>query len=245
MAVNTELFDVVPPDTGSSIGFLAIVLLVVFGWLWAIARAAPEGRRNAALLRSSLGVGVWIGVSSGLVAAGIINPAHPVPATPLLMLAVVGGAIRLGAGRLAANAAAAVPMGLLVGFQGFRLPLELVLHHWVEIGAAPSQMTWTGQNPDIVAGVVALAAAGFAGRNRKVAIAAQVIGLVLLVNVIRVAAFSVPGPIRQFTELLLLPYNPMTVLIATVCVGGALAAHVATLRRLFRPVATESTANRA
>ena len=61
---------------------------------------------------------------------------------------------------------ATLPLGALVAFQAFRLPLELVLHTWAAQGTIPEAMTWSGQNWDIVSGVVALAIAPWAGRSR-------------------------------------------------------------------------------
>lgn len=55
-------------------------------------------------------------------------------------------------------------------------------------------MTWTGSNPDIVSALVAWVAAPFAHKSRAVAWVANVIGFVLLLNVMRVAMMSSPLP---------------------------------------------------
>jgi hypothetical protein len=39
-----------------------------------------------------------------------------------------------------------------MGFQTFRLPLELVLHSWSTQGSIPTSMTFDGSNFDIVTG---------------------------------------------------------------------------------------------
>lgn len=101
-------------------------------------------------------------------------------------------------------------LGALVAFQGFRLPLELVLHAWAEAGTIPATMTWTGQNVDILSGVAALVAAPFAARHRAAAWLTSIVGALLL-------AFHLP-----YATILL------------VCVGGALAGHIVLLRALLR-----------
>src|SRR5687767_11765496 len=128
-----------------------------------------------------------------------------------------------------------LPLSALVAFQGFRFPLELVLHSWVAQGVIPSTMTWSGRNWDIISGVLALAAAPFCRRSIVWAWLANVVGLVLLANVMRVAVLSSPvsfgWPVTPKLELVFhLPYA----LIIPVCVGGALLGHIALTRSLLR-----------
>lgn len=130
---------------------------------------------------------------------------------------------------------ARLPLFWLVGFQGFRLPLELVLHTWANSNTIPRTMTWDGANFDIISGVVALVAAPLAGKHRGVAWAANIIGLVLLLNVGRVAVMSSPLPFAWKVEppLLLGLYLPYA-WIVPVCVAGALAGHIVLTRALLR-----------
>jgi hypothetical protein len=123
----------------------------------------------------------------------------------------------------------------LVAFQAFRLPLELVLHRWALEGTIPLTMTWTGDNWDIVSGIVALVAAPFAHRHRVVAWGANVVGIILLLNVIRVALLSSPLPFAwMVTPPLLLALHLPYAWIGPVCVGGALAGHIVLTRALLR-----------
>jgi hypothetical protein len=128
-----------------------------------------------------------------------------------------------------------VPLSALVAFQGFRLPLELVLHSWVAQGVIPSTMTWSGRNWDIVSGVVALIAAPFCRRSKIWAWIANGVGLALLVNVVRVAVLSSPlsfgWPVLPKLELI---YHIPYALIIPVCIGGALIGHIALTRALLR-----------
>jgi len=128
-----------------------------------------------------------------------------------------------------------LPLPALVGFQWFRLPLELVLHSWVAQEVIPATMTWSGRNWDIVSGAVALVAAPFCQRSRVVAWIANGVGLALLANVMRVAVMSSPvsfgWPVAPKLELIFhVPYA----LIIPVCIGGALIGHIALTRALLR-----------
>jgi hypothetical protein len=132
--------------------------------------------------------------------------------------------------------AIACPVPWLIAFQGFRLPLELVLHSWVHQGVIPETMTWSGSNWDILSGIAALVLAPLSVRSTVAAWTGNIIGLVLLVNVGRVAVFSAPVPFgwQDVTPKLLLPYHLPYALIVPVCVGGALAGHIILTRALLR-----------
>jgi hypothetical protein len=112
-----------------------------------------------------------------------------------------------------------------------------VLHSWAGQGTIPTTMTWTGRNWDIISGIVALLACAVAGNNRRVAWVANVIGLVLLLNVMRVALLSSPVPFGWHVEPpLLLAFHLPYALIGPVCVSGALVGHIVLTRALLRYV---------
>lgn len=145
------------------------------------------------------------------------------------------GSALLGLSRLGGWLATACPISLLLAFQGFRLPLELVLHSWVRQGVIPETMTWTGSNWDILSGAAALGLAPLSQRSKAAAWAGNIFGTVLLLNVGRVAVLSAPVPFgwHEVTPKLLLPYHLPYALIVPVCVGGALAGHIILTRALL------------
>ena len=88
-----------------------------------------------------------------------------------------------------------LPLWTLVASQGFRLPLEMAMHTMDERGMMPAQMRYSGRNFDIVTGgtarVVAwLVATGRGGR--RTVLAWNLLGLILLVNVVAIAILSTP-----------------------------------------------------
>jgi len=124
----------------------------------------------------------------------------------------------------------------LLAFQGFRLPLELVLHSWARQGVIPETMTWTGSNWDLLSGIVALVLAPFCRRSRTAAWAGNIVGFVLLLNVGRVAILSAPVPFGwpDVSPKLLLPFHLPYALIVPVCIGGAFVGHIVLTRALLR-----------
>lgn len=221
-----------PASSGSVAVFLVIVVGVIVAFLAAAQRAFAAERGK--FLAVALGFGAWIGLLAALVASGRLAEL-PLHGLPIFFGGILIVSLGAGLSRLGARFADAVPLTALVAFQAFRLPLELVLHAWARQGTIPSTMTWTGQNFDIVAGTVALLAAPFVARRRGVAWGANLVGLVLLLNVIRVAVLSSPLPFGwgQQPPLLLALHLPYA-LIGPVCVGGALFGHVVLTRALLR-----------
>lgn len=221
-----------PASSGSVLAFMIIVAAVIVAFLAAVHRAY-QGRLGPTLL-VALGLGAWLGGLGALVASGRLA-ALPEQGLPAFFGAIILVSVGVGLSPLGGRLAGALPLAALVGFQAFRLPLELVLHDWTRQGTIPGTMTWTGQNWDIVAGTVALLAAPFANRRRGIAWGANLVGAVLLLNVIRTAVMSSPLPFAwgQQPPLLLALHLPYA-LIAPVCVGGALCGHVVLTRALLR-----------
>lgn len=226
-----------PAALASDTAFVAVCALVVAAFLAAIRRSERlDGVRSGSRLRPALlFLAVWLGGLSAAVASGFVAAA-PMPRLPIFFVAinVVGlAAALLAPGRWLAST---VPLAWLVGFQGFRLPLELILHDWAAHGTIPNTMTWTGQNWDIITGITALLAAPFATRSRPVAWAANILGFLLLLNVGRVALLSSPLPFAWSVEPpLQLAFHLPYALIAPICVGGAMFGHVVLTRALLRP----------
>jgi hypothetical protein len=180
----------------------------------------------------------WLAATSAFVASGAIEAA-PMPRLPLFFaganLASLVFALSPVGGRLARG----LPLSALIAFQAFRLPLELVLHAWADRGTIPGTMTWTGQNFDIITGLLALLVAPFANRatsrGRAVAWTFNAVGFALLLNVMRIAVMSSPLPFawKDVDPPLQLALHLPYALIVTVCVAGALAGHVVLTRALL------------
>jgi hypothetical protein len=235
------LSDRMAPTPGHPIAlasFAAILVGVctaaVAGVHVATAKQTGDGRRaTRAAVTFGIGLGVWLAIVSTVVASGVLE-AWPFPWVPLFLAACNLLGLGVALSPLGRRLALGLPLGALVGFQAFRLPLELVLHDWASTNTVPVTMTWTGANFDVVSGIVALAAAPFAHKSRAVPWIANVVGLGLLLNVGRVAILSSPLPFAWPLEHpLVLAFHLPYALIVPVCVAGALAGHILLTRRLL------------
>jgi hypothetical protein len=225
-----------PASPGSLSAFVAIVVLAAAslpaGTWWAHHRLKRPALRPTLVF--SLALVAWLTLTSVVVATGVIE-SHPMPGVPLFLGVVNLVGLLFALSPFGKRLATGLPLSALVAFQSFRLPLELVLHEWAKQGTIPPTMTWTGQNFDVLTGIVAILAAPFASRVRPVAWLANVVGIALLINVARVAVLSSPLPFawKVNPPLQLVMHNPYS-LIAPVCVAGALAGHVILTRALLR-----------
>ncbi len=187
------------------------------------------------MLPVTVGLVVWLGGLMLVVQSGIVA-VSPMPRLAVFFVVINLVSIGVGISPVGGWLASGVPVVWLVAFQGFRLPLEVILHAWAGQGTIPTTMTWTGQNWDIVSGMVALVAAPLAGRWRWTAWFANATGALLLINVVRVAILSSPLPFAWpvMPPLLLALHLPYA-LIVPVGIGGAALGHVVLTRALLRP----------
>jgi small-conductance mechanosensitive channel len=126
----------------------------------------------------------------------------------------------------------------LVLFQGFRFPLELLMHRAYEEGLMPVQMSYDGRNLDILTGISALILGSillWQTLPKALLWIWNVAGLGLLINVVGVAILSTPTPFRQFHNdppniwILDAPF----VWLPMVMVMAALFGHLAVARKLL------------
>jgi len=220
----------------SVLAFVVVCCFVLASFLRGIWVSARFERREPLprTLGVACGVALWLGFIAGLVASGWVEAVQA-------RLMVFGGGVMLvsaliGFSRVGGWLALVSSIPWLLAFQGFRFPLELVLHSWAGQGVIPGTMTWTGSNWDALSGIVALVLAPFCRRSRLAAWVGNSIGFILLLNVGRVAVLSAPVPFgwNDVTQKLLLPYHLPYALIVPVCVGGALVGHIALTRALLR-----------
>jgi hypothetical protein len=198
--------------------------------------ATPARARRTALL-AALGAASWMTATWGLAATGSLRFDTMPPTAMLPILAMGAVAIALGLSRVGERLALGLPPAVLVGVQGFRLPLELLMHRAYTEGVMPVQMSYSGWNFDIVTGTTAIGVAGLIAAGRMPRAGVRIwnwMGMVLLANVITIAMLSTPTPLRVFRNE---PANvwilqPPFVWLPTVLVMAALLGHILILRRL-------------
>jgi hypothetical protein len=230
--------------------FVVLPLGLIAQFVWAVHWSTiqslgdrPAARRRA-LLAGLLSL-AWMAITGLAAARGLLSMW-----APPTMLPVIGGSAAIAIGvalsPLGRQIALGVPLAALVGFHGFRLVLELLMHRAYVEGLMPVQMSYSGRNFDIVTGGSALLLGGWlaTGRRSLMLVAAwNVLGLALLANVLVVALLSAPTPFRAFTT------EPANVWIArapwvwlpAVMVLAALLGHVLVHRRLLAERVVQGT----
>ncbi len=190
-------------------------------------------------LRAALVSAAWLLLTARLARAGFFArfDATPPPFV-FLILAIAGGSFALGLSRLGTLLARNTPLWALIGIQGFRLPLELVMHRAAEEGVMPVQMSYSGCNFDIVTGAAAILTAAllYTGRAPQwLPKAWNALGILTLVTVVSVAFVSTPlihafgtDPAKLNTWVAYFPF----VWLPAACVFFAAAGHIAVTRRL-------------
>lgn len=216
-------------------GIPALALLVTaFVGLGVLCFSGPGRAR-----RFALGAAAWLGFAAVLGHSGFLADFSSAPPhILLLMIPTLGLPFAFGFSRIG-NALTQAPLAVLVGFQGFRLPLELVMHQAAREGTMPMQMTYTGSNFDIVSGVTALlvgALAAYELAPRWLLLAWNVLGSGLLVVILVIAVASLPRfalygsePVRLNTWIAYFPF----VWLPAGLVSAAVLGHVLLWRRLW------------
>jgi len=225
------------PPTTLVVAFTNLTALVVTAWVALVRRAAPTEGADRWTVRAVAFAVLWLSVHTAIAASGVLEGDRMPPPILLYLPPTMLAGVVLAFSRLGGHLAT-LPLGLLVGLQAFRLPLEMILHALHGSGDLPVQMTWSGLNFDVVTGITA-AALGLALLRRELPLwlvaAWNVLGLTLLAIVVSIAITSAPTPFRQFTEgpPVVLPFHVPFHWIVSVHVWTALVGHLIVARALL------------
>jgi hypothetical protein len=226
---------------------LPLLLVGLLAWgtsvAWSRSGAGRAAARRAGVLSAAAG-GAWMAVTWTAAWSGILREWDRIPPPFMFLVAAIFAlALLMAYSRLGTRLVAAVPLWILVLVQAFRFPLELAMHDMYARGIMPVQMSYSGLNFDIVTGITALPVALLTATRRtgRLVVAAwNVLGLVLLVNVVTVAILATPR-FRYFGEdhLNVWVTYPPFVWLPAVMVLAALAGHLL----IFRALAATSTSH--
>jgi len=219
------------------IGMLVLPLVVAGMIAVAIVWVVEPARRRRALVLTDVVAAAWLAVPAFVALRGwlALFDREP-PPFMLLMVVLLAATLTLAFSKLGTALAHKLPLAVLVGAQGFRLPLELVMHQAYDDGLMPVQMSYSGHNFDIVTGITALVVAVLIAKGnatRGLVLAWNVMGTVLLFAIMAIAISSTPtfaayGPHQLNTWVAHFPY----VWLPSVLVPSALLGHVLVFRRL-------------
>jgi hypothetical protein len=185
------------------IGGLAVLMAGGFVIAYSIAVERLGGRRIYARMSARTATLAWMAAFAALAESGTLArvDVRPPPLAIALAACVLAGAL-LGFSKVGHTFVHGLHIGWLVLAQGFRLPLELVMHQAAREGVMPAEMSFSGYNFDIVTGATALLVGWFALRgkaSRQLILAWNVLGSVLLAVILTVAVLASPL-IRAFGD---------------------------------------------
>ncbi len=222
-------------------GIFLGVVVTVFGFLYfMVAKATDDSSRQWSTIVAIL-LSFWLALTGILAQNGFFLQFSNMP--PRFLIAILPPffiillTIALPSWR---NTVRQIPITSLTYLHIVRVPVEIFIW-WVFLeGYMPEIMTFEGKNLDIIMGISAPFAAiflvGFKAKNRYGAIGWNIIGLLLLTNVVAHAILSTPFPFQQFgfeqpnVAVFYFPYIWLPAFI----VPAVLFCHVASLVQLLK-----------
>lgn len=211
----------------ASSGLLVFFVAQVFGlalfWTW-----LAGGRTGVRLL-------AWLALTGGAAAEGWFRFGTFPPRIAVVLAAglILTFALAFtGWGRTTLQMAG---LPLLIGFQSFRILVEIFLWWGHREGLVPVQMTWEGRNFDVLTGLAALPVAWLAARgvaSRLLITLWNAIGAALLLNIVTVAILSMPTPFRVFSPPNLFVAEAPFIWLPALLVTSALMGHLLVWRSL-------------
>jgi len=228
-------------STPLHVGFIALTValggLFIAAVYWSSLRTglSPQGAVQRSAI-AALSAVAWIALTGLAASRGLLHFSAPPTMLVALVLSIVL-AVALALSPIGRQIALGLPVVALVGYQGFRVIVELLMHRAYSEGLMPVQMSYSGRNFDIITGITALALGAWlaTGRSsRKLLAAWNTLGVVLLLNILGVALLSAPTPMRLFMNE---PANDWItrapwVWLPTVMVFAAVFGHVVLYRHL-------------
>ena len=158
-------------------------------------------RTTLATFATALGTAAWMTGTYAAALLGVLRFDGRMPVMMLLPPVMLTLSIGLGVSGFGRRLAIGLPLWVLVGFQSFRLPLELLMHEAYDAGLMPVQMSYSGLNFDIITGATALVVAARVAAGRggaRLVRGWNIVGSLLLCNIIVVSLLSTPTPLRVF-----------------------------------------------
>ena len=224
-------------STGLVWSFVGLALVIASTFIIAVHRVSATTVRPRNTIIAAVATIAWLAVTFGLAAAGVLSFTSRPPTMLLLLAGIIALAVTIGTSRLGLRIATGVPLAALVGLQGFRLPLELMLHQAYVEGLMPIQMSFSGFNFDILTGISAILVALVLLWKPGSLVLVRIwnaAGVVLLVNILTIALLSAPTPFRMFHAE---PANVWVtqapwIWLPSVYVLAAIAGHILVFRRM-------------
>lgn len=203
-------------------------------------REAPERTRRWTMGTSGFVI-VWLAATAILAARGKLSDWSQFP-PPVMKLFTTATLLTIfyAFSHIGSRLVDGLSVASLVGFQAFRIPVEIILFLWFRYQIVPVQMTFEGWNFDVLSGLSACVVAWLAAHDRLPRwglLLWNVIGLGLLINIVTIAVLSMPTSLRMFFT------EPANIIVTTQApyiwlpvflVQAALFGHLLVFRKMWR-----------
>ena len=219
-----------------------ICLVFILAGLRAVLKKTNRAKntQNKIFFGTTIILVLWIGLLTILSYKGFFADFSKLPPRPALaMLMPLPIIILIAFSKTGTQLLRLVPPQWLVFMQSFRIVVELLLLFAFMAGKLPVQMTFEGRNFDIMTGLLALPVGYLLAKKKSyapiLAIVFNIIGMLLLLNILVIAVLSMPTSIRYFMNE---PSNTLVaqfpfILLPGVLVPIAYTMHIFSLRKLL------------
>jgi hypothetical protein len=219
-----------------------VCLVIILTGLRAVLKKTnwEKDKQNKIFFGTTFILLTWIGLLTILSINGFFTDFSKLPPRPALAMLIPLPIIFLIAfSKAGTQLLETAPSHWLVFMQSFRIIVELLLLFAFIAGKLPVQMTFEGRNFDVLTGLFALPVGYLLAKKKtyapKLAIAFNIIGIILLLNILLIAVLSMPTSIRYFMNE---PSNTLVgqfpfILLPGVLVPIAYTMHIFSLRQLL------------
>jgi len=195
-------------------------------------------QQRSIFIKTLVGMIVWVGLIGLLAIKGFFSDFEKMPPRPALAVFLPLPIILVTAfSKKGSDLLRAVPPHWLIGMQAFRIFVELLLWRALLVNLLPIQMTFEGYNFDALSGLLAIPVAMIIKKKwpSGISLAYNIIGLLLLLNILVIAVLSMPTPLRYFMNE---PANTLVgefpfIYLPAVLVVIAYSLHIFSLRQIW------------
>jgi hypothetical protein len=220
---------------------LICLIVILYGLQQSLNKTKFDRRKKQLIMLGTLlCFALWITTLTVLSYKGFFTDFRQLPPRPVLaMLLPLPIVLLISFSSTGTQILKAVQPHWLILMQSFRILVEVLIWFAVLANKFPIQMSFEGRNFDIFSGLLALTACYILikkpNASMKIIIAYNVIGMVLLLNILIVALLSMPLPIRYFMNdpsAALVSQFPF-ILLPGVLVPIAYSFHIFSLRQVW------------
>ena len=181
---------------------VACMVVIMRGLQRALRRTGWEQAEQKNIFNKTIvAITLWVGLVGLLAWKGFFSDFSKKPPGPLLTVLLPLPVVFAAAfSKKGSQLIKSVPPYWLVGMQSFRILVEIVLWRAFLHNLLPIQMTFEGYNFDGLSGVLAIAFAFILRKkwSSSFVLVYNMIAISLLINILVIAALSMPTPFRYF-----------------------------------------------